>query len=278
MDIKFSANTLIHDNMSSLLLVPKFADSFLGTVTQSFYTTYLWRVKVSVLKFVQILVFSNIYELEKGIRPAKVLRLLYDAIIDHQSRVIRFGLDLFFPNPTFLLRMEPNLDKRFELFKPLRMISMNSQVEVRMEASRAMLTLILCEYIKVDDELTNYLNDLMKNKSTPSLHGAILGMGAVVRAHPFSTPPTIKPMLRALCGVTSHNAELQKTATTALREFRRTHRENWEKTANFWDRTLCTRSRMLLHPFTMLEILILICFRGLPSILDLFYFSKPCEI
>lgn len=42
-----------------------------------------------------------------------------------------------------------------------------------------------------------------------SLHGAILGMGAVVRAHPYSTPPTIKPMLKALCGVTSHNAELQ---------------------------------------------------------------------
>ncbi|PIO71771.1 hypothetical protein TELCIR_06321 [Teladorsagia circumcincta] len=94
-----------------------------------------------------------------------------------------------------------------------------------------MFTLILCEYIKVDKELTNYLNDLMKNKSTPSMHGAILGMAAVVRAHPFTTPPTIKPMLRALCGVTSHNAELQKTATTALREFRRTHRENWEKTA-----------------------------------------------
>ncbi|KAK6018726.1 hypothetical protein OSTOST_15679, partial [Ostertagia ostertagi] len=176
MDIKYSANTLIHDHMSSLLLVPKFADSFLGVVTQAFYTTYLWRVKVSVLKFIQVLVFSNIYELEKKFRPAKV--------------------------------------------------------EVRIEASRAMFTLILCEYIKVDKELSNYLNDLMKNKSTPSMHGAILGMAAVVRAHPFTTPPAIKPMLWALCNVTSRNAELQKTATTALREFRAgTHRENWEKTA-----------------------------------------------
>ncbi|KAK6017839.1 hypothetical protein OSTOST_16631, partial [Ostertagia ostertagi] len=112
-------------------------------------------VKVSVLKFIQVLVFSNIYELEKKFRPAKVLRLLYDAIIDHQ-------------------------------------------VEVRIEASRAMFTLILCEYIKVDKELSNYLNDLMKNKSTPSMHGAILGMAAVVRAHPFTTPPAIKPMLWAL--------------------------------------------------------------------------------
>ncbi|PIO71575.1 hypothetical protein TELCIR_06519 [Teladorsagia circumcincta] len=133
MDIKYSANTLIHDHMSSLLLVPKFADSFLEAVTKSFYTTYLWRVKVSVLKFIQSLVFSNIYELEKKFRPAKVLRLLYDAIVDHQ-------------------------------------------VEVRIEASRAMFTLILCEYIKVNKGLT-------------------------------------------------------KAATTALREFRRTHRENWEKTA-----------------------------------------------
>ncbi|KAK5978777.1 hypothetical protein GCK32_001503 [Trichostrongylus colubriformis] len=188
MDIKTSANTLIHDSMSSLLLTHTYADSFLGVVVQAFYTTYLWRVKVSVLKFTQVLVFSNIYELEKGIRPAKVLNLIHDAIID-------------------------------------------KQVEVRIEASRAMLTLILCDYIKVDEDLSKYLNKLMENKSTPTLHGAILGMAAVVRAHPFSTPPTIKPMLRALCGVTSHNAELQKTATTALREFRRTHRENWDKTA-----------------------------------------------
>ncbi|XGW27629.1 hypothetical protein V3C99_007881 [Haemonchus contortus] len=188
MDIKLSANTLIHDYMSSLLLTPKFADSFLNVVTQSFYTTYLWRVKVSVLKFIQILVFSNIYELEKEARPSKVSRLIFDAIIDHQ-------------------------------------------MEVRMEASRAMLTLILCDYMKLDKELTNYLNGLMKSKSTAALHGAILGMAAVVRAHPFSTPPAVKPVLRALCGVTSHSAELQKTATTALREFRRTHRENWENTA-----------------------------------------------
>ncbi|VDO45077.1 unnamed protein product [Haemonchus placei] len=116
MDIKLSANTLIHDYMSSLLLTPKFADSFLNVVTQ---------------------------------------------------------------------------------------------MEVRMEASRAMLTLILCDYMKLDKELTNYLNGLMKSKSTAALHGAILGMAAVVRAHPFSTPPAVKPVLRALCGVTSHSAELQ---------------------------------------------------------------------
>ncbi|WKY03229.1 hypothetical protein Q1695_004740 [Nippostrongylus brasiliensis] len=179
-DIKYSASLLVHETMSSLLLTPKFADSFLNVVVQSFYTTYLWRAKVSVLKFIQVLVFSNIYELEKGIRPNKVLRLLFDSIID-------------------------------------------PQLEVRTESSRAMFTLILCNYIKVDKELTN--------KSTPTLHGAILGMGAVVRAHPFSTPPEIKPMLRALCDVTSHNAELQKAATTALREFRRTHRDDWENTA-----------------------------------------------
>ncbi|XGW27632.1 hypothetical protein V3C99_007882, partial [Haemonchus contortus] len=190
MDIKLSANTLIHDSMSSLFLTSKFADSFLGIVTQSFYTTYLWRVKVSVLKFIQVLVFSNIYELEKGSRPPKVSRLIFDAIVDHQS-------------------------------------------EVRVEASRAMLTLILCDYTKVDKELLAYLNDLMKSKSTAALHGGILGMAAVVRAHPFSTTPAVKTVLRALCEVTGPSAEHQRTATTALREFRRTHRENWESTARF---------------------------------------------
>ncbi|VDM52991.1 unnamed protein product [Angiostrongylus costaricensis] len=188
MDISHSASLLIHDEMSTLQLTPKFADSFLNVVLQSFYTSYLWRVKVSVLKFIKVLVFSNIYELEKATRPEKVLRLLYDAIVDPQT-------------------------------------------EVRREASRAMLTLILCGYIKVNDDLSKYFNNLMKNKNLSTLHGAILGMGAVVRAHPFSTPLAIKPMLAALCEVTSHNAELQKAATTALREFRRTHRDNWEKVA-----------------------------------------------
>ncbi|KIH47202.1 hypothetical protein ANCDUO_22743 [Ancylostoma duodenale] len=187
MDIKYSASLLIHDYMSSLLLTPNFADSFVN----SFYTSYMWRAKVSVLKFIQALVFSNIYEMERGGRPAKVTRLLFDAIIDRQ-------------------------------------------MEVRTEASRSMLTLILCNYIKVDENLfvryfadkheyvsinviciekflQKYLDGMMKSKNIASLHGAILGMGAAVRAHPYSTPPTIKPMLKALCGVTSHNAELQCT-------------------------------------------------------------------
>ncbi|VDO30961.1 unnamed protein product [Haemonchus placei] len=78
-----------------------------------------------------------------------------------------------------------------------------------------------------------YLNDLMKSKSTAVLHGGILGMAAVVRAHPFSTTPAVKTVLRALCEVTGPTAEHQRTATTAIREFRRTHRENWESTARF---------------------------------------------
>uniref|UniRef100_A0A158P7I9 BLM10_mid domain-containing protein n=1 Tax=Angiostrongylus cantonensis TaxID=6313 RepID=A0A158P7I9_ANGCA len=188
MDISHSASLLIHEEMSTLQLTPKFADSFLNVVVQSFYTSYLWRVKVSVLKFIQVLVFSNIYELEKATRREKILKLLYDAIVDPQT-------------------------------------------EVRREASRAMLTLILCGYIEVNDDLSKYFNNLMKNKNLSTIHGAILGMGAVVRAHPFSTPLAIKPMLAALCEVTSHNAELQKAATTALREFRRTHRDNWQKVA-----------------------------------------------
>ncbi|KAK6750530.1 hypothetical protein RB195_002480 [Necator americanus] len=188
MDIKYSASLLIHDHMSNLLLTSKFADLFLNTVLQSYYTSYVWRVKVSVLKFVQVLVFSNVYELERGDRAHKVARLLFDAVVDRQ-------------------------------------------MEVRTEASRCMLTLILCNYIKVDKELTNYLDEMMKSKNISTLHGAIVGMGAVVRAHPYSTPPEVKPILKALCGVTSHNAELQNAATSALREFRRTHRENWEKTA-----------------------------------------------
>ncbi|CAJ0602003.1 unnamed protein product [Cylicocyclus nassatus] len=187
-DIKYTASLLVYEWMSGILLTPKYADDFLKAVIESYYTAYIWHVKIAVLKFLQVLVFLNIYELEHRGRAAKVLRLLFDAISDRQ-------------------------------------------MEVRAEASKAMLTLLLCKYIKFDKELFKQMNEMMKNKNMSTLHGAILGMGAIVRAHPFTNPPELKPVLKALCGVTSRNAELQKAATTALREFRRTHRENWEETA-----------------------------------------------
>ncbi|KAJ1351220.1 hypothetical protein KIN20_007194 [Parelaphostrongylus tenuis] len=100
-------------------------------------------------------------------------------------------------------------------------------IEVRREESRAMFTLIICEYLEVNGDLLRHLNNLMENKNLSTLHGALLGMSAVGRDHPFSIPFTIKIMLTPLCGVISDNAELQKATTTALREF--VHRDNWEK-------------------------------------------------
>uniref|UniRef100_A0A7I4YPD5 BLM10_mid domain-containing protein n=2 Tax=Haemonchus contortus TaxID=6289 RepID=A0A7I4YPD5_HAECO len=186
-DIKNNASVLVHEYMSSLLVTEKFAEPFLDIVIRTFHRTSLWRVRVSVLKFLQVIVFSNIYVLEMNQRTKKVVRLLFEALVD-------------------------------------------SQMEVRLEASRCMMTLIHCDYIKVDSFLLSRINECSKDKERSSLHGAVLGMGAVVMAHPYSTPPFIVPLLQSLCTFTSHSAELQRAATMALREFRRSHREEWEKT------------------------------------------------
>ncbi|VDO45078.1 unnamed protein product [Haemonchus placei] len=186
-DIKNNASVLVHEYMSSLLVTEKFAEPFLDIVIRTFHRTGLWRVRVSVLKFLQVIVFSNIYVLEMNQRTKKVVRLLFEALVD-------------------------------------------SQMEVRLEASRCMMTLIHCDYIKVDSFLLGRINECSKDKERSSLHGAVLGMGAVVMAHPYSTPPFIVPLLQSLCTFTSHSAELQRAATMALREFRRSHREEWEKT------------------------------------------------
>ncbi|KAK6750531.1 hypothetical protein RB195_002481 [Necator americanus] len=186
-DIRNNASTLVHEYMSSLLVNEKFAQSFPEVVVRTFHRSCLWRVRVSVLKFLQVIVFSNIYVLEKFDVSKSVIELLFDALRDRQ-------------------------------------------VEVRLEASRCLLTLIHCEYAKIDKSLLDKIRSYSESRDRATLHGAVLAMGAVVMAHPYSTPPYIIPMLRSLCAITSHSAELQKAATAALREFRRSHREDWEKT------------------------------------------------
>ncbi|EYC04044.1 hypothetical protein Y032_0090g2383 [Ancylostoma ceylanicum] len=186
-DIRNNASLLVHDYMSSLLVNMKFAESFLDVVIKTFHRSCLWRVRVSVLKFLQVIVFSNIYILEKFHIPEKVIHLLFDSLRDRQ-------------------------------------------VEVRLEAARCLLTLIHCEYTKIDKFLVEKIRSYAESRDRATLHGAVLSMGAVVMAHPYSTPLYIIPMLCSLCAITSHSAELQKAATAALREFRRSHRDNWEKT------------------------------------------------
>ncbi|KAK6018230.1 HEAT repeat protein, partial [Ostertagia ostertagi] len=168
-DIKNNASVLVHEYMSSLLVTEKFAEPFLDVVIKTFHRSSLWRVRVSVLKFLQVIVFSNIYVLEMKQRTKKVVEILFEALVD-------------------------------------------SQMEVRLEASRCMMTLIHCDYIKVDKFLVDRIRVCSESKQHSSLHGAVLGMGAVVMAHPYSTPPFVR------------------AATMALREFRRSHREEWEKT------------------------------------------------
>ncbi|KIH47201.1 hypothetical protein ANCDUO_22742 [Ancylostoma duodenale] len=74
------------------------------------------------------------------------------------------------------------------------------KVEVRLEAARCLLTLIHCEYTKIDKFLVDKIRSYAESRDRATLHGAVLSMGAV------------------------------KAATAALREFRRSHRDNWEKT------------------------------------------------
>ncbi|CAJ0602007.1 unnamed protein product [Cylicocyclus nassatus] len=104
-DIRNNASSLVHEYMSSLLVNVKFAESFPDVVIKTFHRSYQWRVRVSVLKFIQVLVFSIIYVLENYSAPTNVMQLLFEALKDRQ-------------------------------------------VEVRLEASRCLLTLIFCDFAK----------------------------------------------------------------------------------------------------------------------------------
>ncbi|VDM69650.1 unnamed protein product [Strongylus vulgaris] len=168
-DIRNNASSLVHEYMSSLLVNARFAESFPDVVIRTFHRTGLWRVRVSVLKYLQVLVFSNIYILERCSVPTKVIQLLFEALKDRQ-------------------------------------------VEVRLEASRCLLTLIFCDYVKIDKFLQEKIDSYFKSTHRCTLHGAVLAMGAVVMAHPFSTPSYLIPMLKSLCAITSHSAELQASS------------------------------------------------------------------
>ncbi|CAI4233051.1 unnamed protein product [Auanema sp. JU1783] len=187
-DIKQNASLLVHDYMGSLLLSEKYADDFLNTVINSFYSSCQWRVKVSVLKYIQVLVFSNVFVCEKNKRRELVTDFLFKALTDVQN-------------------------------------------EVRHEAYQCLLSLAHCEYIKLDSVVVQRLHELNSHTERRFQHGAVLGYAALVMAFPYSTPKGIIPIIQELCRVTSKNAEIQSTATSALREFRRSHRDEWEKTS-----------------------------------------------
>ncbi|KHJ93633.1 hypothetical protein OESDEN_06454 [Oesophagostomum dentatum] len=115
-DIRNNASSLVHESMSSLLVNQQFAESFPDVVVRvrlnfrtrltylqpvlsflhygirdllyisssTYYRSCSWRARASVLKFLQVLVFSNIYTLEKFHVPKKVVKLLFEALKDRQ--------------------------------------------------------------------------------------------------------------------------------------------------------------------------------------------------
>lgn len=80
-----NASVLIHDYMSGLYVNENFADSLLSVLAEAYDRTCLWRVKVSVLKFFQVVVFSNVYVYERGNRPDSVAVLVYSGLADEQA-------------------------------------------------------------------------------------------------------------------------------------------------------------------------------------------------
>ncbi|CAI5438505.1 unnamed protein product [Caenorhabditis angaria] len=191
-DIIQNCSSLIHINMSVLLVPAKYSDSIIKTIIDTYNNnSYSWRVRLTIIKFVQVLVYSNMFELKKSGRREVFQQLLFDAISDI------------------------SIDVRTEASKCLSLFIHCDYVVISDE------TII---------KLNNVMND--KNEKIHERHGACLTLCAIVTAYPFSLPKSMIKPLQMLSCANAKLAIVQNTIKSALREFRQQHKDEWIKTKN----------------------------------------------
>ncbi|CAB3408945.1 unnamed protein product [Caenorhabditis bovis] len=192
-DIIQNSSMLIHEFMSTLWLSDEFIDSILQTLV-------------------------NTFSVNECVWRTRLAILKFVSVIVYSN---------FFP------MMEEGRKVKIEklVYEAVR----DSSVIVRKEAAKCILLFLNCEYLKTNDEKVEkwarILND--RKESTAHRHGAALALGAIVMAFPFSLPEIILKPLDVLGSASTSLTTVQKTITESLREFRRQHRDDWQKTKEF---------------------------------------------
>uniref|UniRef100_A0A183URD8 Proteasome activator complex subunit 4 n=1 Tax=Toxocara canis TaxID=6265 RepID=A0A183URD8_TOXCA len=178
----------LHVGLSNAVIDEQDANFVMDIIEKTVHYSRSWKSKVTVLKFCQVFVFSNLFVFSNYERPQKVLQLINDLIT-------------------------------------------HPQVEVRLAAAESIAGFIHCGYFSVDENFIAVYRRLANDSDIDQKHGGALGLSAVVKGFPYTVPDFIPGLLIDICGIMTKHVEkiVKESLKELLREFRRTHQDNWDE-------------------------------------------------
>ncbi|RPB23271.1 hypothetical protein L211DRAFT_809447 [Terfezia boudieri ATCC MYA-4762] len=176
-----------------------------------------------------------------------LIRIGKTAISWHQRLRIQINIQVIYFRRLFLISQE----QQQALFNCVSEMLEDTQLEVRLGAATSLSGMIRCSPVRIRDRIVEYLKEkftrmLNENRlprktgfGTPSpdytritivRHAAVLGLGALVQAFPYqSPPPKWLPEVLATLAVkaASDPGMVGKSVKTALSEFKKTRQDTW---------------------------------------------------
>uniref|UniRef100_F1KQ76 Proteasome activator complex subunit 4 n=3 Tax=Ascaris TaxID=6251 RepID=F1KQ76_ASCSU len=178
----------LHVGLSNAVIDEKDANFVMDIFEKTMLYSRSWKSKVSLLKFCQVFVFSNLFVFGNYERPLKVLNIINNLIT-------------------------------------------HPQVEVRLAAAESIAGFIQCGYFSVDENFIDTYRQLADDSDLDRKHGGALGLSAIVKGFPYTVPDFIPKLLFDICGIMTKRADkiVKESLKELLREFRRTHQDNWDE-------------------------------------------------
>uniref|UniRef100_A0A672JH14 Proteasome activator subunit 4b n=1 Tax=Salarias fasciatus TaxID=181472 RepID=A0A672JH14_SALFA len=203
--------------MSQGLLYPEHIPLVLAAL-EEMAASRSWHARFSVLTYLQIMVFYNLFTLLSV--PAEVLRirtLVMQLLLDEQLEV----RDMACTTLSGLLQCQ---------FFPL-----DSSLQTQLQ------TLSQTCLPKARGELAS--TDLVRR------HAGVLGLGACILSSPYDVPDWMPQILMDLSDHLNDPQPIEMTVKKTLSEFRRTHHDNWqEHRQSFTDDQLLVLTDLLVSP------------------------------
>uniref|UniRef100_F1KQG9 Proteasome activator complex subunit 4 n=1 Tax=Ascaris suum TaxID=6253 RepID=F1KQG9_ASCSU len=86
-DLAVGSSNILFQILSGIFLPDRFADEVLDRIKLTLLDTENWRVWISIMRFLHVFVFSNVFVLEMRERPSIVRDLVHSALIHPQAEV-----------------------------------------------------------------------------------------------------------------------------------------------------------------------------------------------
>ncbi|XP_034049345.1 proteasome activator complex subunit 4B-like [Thalassophryne amazonica] len=203
--------------MSQGLLYPEHIPLVL-TALEEMSISRSWHARYSVLTYLQIMVFYNLFTLFSV--PAEVLRI--------QTLVMQLLLDE-------QLEVRDMAGTTLSGFLQCQFFPLDSSLQTQLQ------TLSQTHLLKARGELASA--DLVRR------HAGVLGLSACILSSPYGVPDWMPQILMDLSDHLNDPQPIEMTVKKTLSEFRRTHHDNWQEHRQcFTDDQLLVLTDLLVSP------------------------------